>query len=152
MSREKDVSIPLILSILQEPDARRARESYLRILNVEDFDDQTVHDHLEDLVCNALMLDQTTVELNPELALVVLLMLKAGIKKQCGGQRKSRHEEMRKRTLARLGRGIKSKHVAKGESAIQAHLIAAKVVARYGRLRGLKIAENTIAREMDNAS
>jgi hypothetical protein len=98
------------------------------------------------------MLDETTIELNLELAQVVLLMLKAGIRRQCGGQRLSRHEARQKRTLARLGRRMKDELVAEGKSAEQAHLEASEKAAVVGWLRGIEYDSSTIEREMDNAS
>lgn len=143
------VSIPLLLSILQEPDGDKARERYLHVLERADFDDQLIYDTFEDLVCNAVMLNETEIEVDTELAKAILLILKCGIHRQRGGQQIPRHRERQRRTLIGLARKRKDELVADGMSAIQARLAAAEEVAAAATERGLDYSSSYIARQMD---
>jgi hypothetical protein len=151
MADQTDTEVILLLSILQEPNADKARRRYLETFGLDEIDDQTVYEAIEAKVCDAVMRKESIVEIEREIAQTMLLLLKRGIKKSKGGQRGTRAQRMSKRTLVELGGRIKKKLAKGGMSATEAHLQAADDAAEEAAQHGLKFSANYLARAMDKA-
>jgi hypothetical protein len=150
MFDQKDAVVTLLLTVLQEPDANKSRRQYLKAFGFDEINDQAIYDLVEDRVFDAISLKEPVVEIEPELAQTMLLLLKNGLKKSRGGQRNTRHHEMRKLTLVSLGRQIKAELIASGMNATQAHLQAAEEAAKEGKRRRLDFTAGYLQREMQN--
>lgn len=147
-----DANILTLMLVLEEVKPDKAREKFLRAAQIDALDDQTIHDDLEGLIYDAMISGQPTIEMDVDVAFAAFVILKRGVRRPRGGQRNSRSERLSKKALGKVARNLKGRYVKRGERATEAHLKAAAVVQRYGRLRGLEFSEETIAREMDNIS
>lgn len=147
----RDTEVLVLEAVLQEPNARRARSRYLKLFGLDEFNDQEVHDLLQDRIFDAIFHDEPTVEIERELAQRALLLVKSGMKRRRGGQKKHRWRDMQLATLVRIGRQIKAQHVADATNATQAHLQAAEDAAEEGRRHGLDYKAGYLAREMQRA-
>jgi hypothetical protein len=152
MVDDKDRETVLLMTVLQEQNAKKARRRLLTAVELDSIDDQAIYDRFEDLVLDAFMSREPVVELGREMASVMLVLLKAGIKRSRGQQRLTRQQERTKRTLVSLGRQMKAKLVADGMSATQAHLQAAEEAAKEGKRRGLRCAAGYLHRQMQTAN
>ncbi|MDH3582462.1 MAG: hypothetical protein OEM91_17785 [Hyphomicrobiales bacterium] len=151
MADKNDPQAVLLLNVLQEPDPKKAREQYCRAFEIDEIKDHAIYHLIESRVFNAILSNESTVEIEIELAQTMLLLLKNGIKRSKGGQPNSRHQELRKRTLVTLGRQIKTELIDGGMDATQALLEAADAVAAEGKSRGIEYAPGFLKREMENA-
>ena len=151
MPSKYDRDVVELLTILQDPNAQRARETYLKFCKCPHFDDRALFDQFERCVFDAIIGNDSSVEIDRSLAEALLLVLKKGIKRSRGGQPLSRHQMLRKQTLVDLGRRIKAELVDEGMSAIEAHMEAAEKVSELVKNRGPKISAGYLAREMQNA-
>ena len=138
----------LLRTALTEPNAAKARQQYLKACGIEDLDDQAVYQLFEDLVLDAIRFNEPAVELRRELAEAVLLLLKNGIRRSRGGQRRDRLRELRKRTLVSIGRETKAECIARGMNATAAHFEGAEIAADEGRNHGIRLKPEYLAREM----
>ncbi|MBZ0139086.1 MAG: hypothetical protein K8H87_04840 [Pseudorhodoplanes sp.] len=141
----------VVLAVLQEANAERARSQYLKLFGLDDINDQEVHDLFQDRMFDAIMRDEPTVEIECELAQRALLLVKSGMKRRRGGQKKDRWREMRLATLVRIGRQTKAHLVAEATNATQAHLQAAEEAAEEGRRHGLNFTAGYLGRKMQRA-
>jgi hypothetical protein len=148
MVGESDSEIVLLLNILQEPDGDKAQRMYRDAFDLPELKDQSVYELIEERVFDVIMRKAAVVELDRELALAMLLLLKRGLKRSKGGQRKTRQEILRKRALVGLAREIKARLVSAGMSATEAHLRAAEEAADEGKRHGVHFSVSYIEREM----
>lgn len=149
MVDEKDSEAILLMSILQEPNPKKARRRYVEAVALGGINDQAVYDLIEASVFDAIMRRAPVVEIDRELAQSMLLLLKNGIKRSRGGQPSTGAEKLSKSTLVALGRSIKAERVASGMSATEAHLEGAEEAAEEAARRGLKFSAEYLAREME---
>jgi hypothetical protein len=141
----------VVLAILHEANPQKARSQYLNLFELDDINDQDIHDRLQDHVFHAIMSDEPTVEIERELAECLLLLVKNGMKRPRGGRRKDRWQKMRLATLVRIGRQTKMELAARGLDATQAHLQAAEDAEEEARKHGLHYKAGYLAREMQRA-
>lgn len=137
-----------LLTTLHDRSADSARTKFLKVTKTVDISDQAIYDHALDRALDAVMHGDPTVELDTSFVLRMLLSYKGGMKRPRGGQKASRKDEIRMRTLRSMGRQIKAEHVANGESATQAHLQAADEIVEELRNHGLKYSADYLARQM----
>jgi len=148
MSQKRDSEIITLRTILQEPDARKARSQFLKAIDREEFDDQAIYDQIEHLVFGALICSDPFIEIYTRLAQIMLLMLKAGINRPRGGQKNPTYKVWQKRTLVGMALREKQRLIKNGENATQAHLAAAEYAAEEGNKRGIKYKPGYLEREM----
>ena len=102
MLDQRDSETTLLMTILQEPNADKARRRYLKAFTFDEIDDQAIYDLVEERVFDAIMRKGPVVQIERELAQTMLLLLKKGIRRSRGGQRNTRHQKLSKRTLIEL--------------------------------------------------
>jgi hypothetical protein len=146
---QKDSEAVLLITILQEPNAGKARKRYIEVLGLEGIDDQRVYELVEARVFDAIIRRTPVVEIERDLAQAMLLVLKKGIKKSKGAQPSTRVERRRKHTLVAIGRRIKAELMAGGMNATQAALQAAEEAADEGKRYGLDYSPGYLKREME---
>jgi hypothetical protein len=151
MAEKNDSQAVMLMTILQEPDAKKARDQYCKAFQIDEIKDHAVYDLLEVRVFDTILSNESTVEIETELAQTMLLLLKNGIKRSKGKQPNTRHQELRKRTLVSLARRRKAELIEGGMDATQAHLEAADEAAAEGKSHGIKYKAGYLKREMEKA-
>ncbi len=155
---------PLLLMIaLAEDDPDKAREQWLKACHLDDgedlsrcrrpeeFDEQGVHDLLLNRVRDAILGERDTVVVERELAEAALLLVKKGIKRSRGGQRRSRSQQISLDALVGAARSRKEELVGGGLSATEAHHRAAEEIAEEMAKRGVTVEPGYLSRLMANA-
>lgn len=94
-----DVEAVMLMSVLQEPNADKARARYLRIFGLDEVNDRAIYEIIEARVLDAVVRRDPVIEIECSLALAMLFVLKNGIRRSRGGQKNNWHEDLRKRTL-----------------------------------------------------
>jgi hypothetical protein len=148
MTDTYDSRAVMLLTVLQEPNADKAREQYCKAFEIDEIKDQAIYDLIEDRVFDAILRTESIVEIDIDIAPVMLLLLKNGIKRSKGGQRNTRHQERRMRALVQLGRQIKAELQDEGKDATQARLEAAEKVAEAINRYDYVLTAGYLAREM----
>jgi hypothetical protein len=120
MAEKNDSQAVMLMTILQEPDAKKARDQYCKAFQIDEIKDHAVYDLLEVRVFDTILSNESTVEIETELAQTMLLLLKNGIKRSKGKQPNTRHQELRKRTLVSLARRRKAELI-EGEAGWMQH-------------------------------
>jgi hypothetical protein len=137
------------MTALLEDDPKKARNQYLKSCELDDVDDQEVHDLFQSRVFDAIMRHEPSVEIERELAQRLLLVVKNGIKRRRGGQRNTRQQRLRKRAVVDMACAIKAKLESKGMRATDARLEAAEAASGEARKRGIEYSPSYIQREME---
>jgi hypothetical protein len=97
-----DSDTVLLMTLLQDPRARGARQLVENIYEVQGCTDRTVADVLERQITAALASGESSVELSMPLAALALSIVKAGCVRKRGGQLLSNAHAARERTLLRM--------------------------------------------------
>jgi hypothetical protein len=140
------------MTILQTADSTKRRveyNRYLKSLKIKPLDERVVFGRFDDIVFDAMIFGEDTVEISAHLAQSLLVILPDGVKKGKGGQPLARGRELRKRTFVCLAKRRKKELICKGSSATQAHLQAAEETAELARSLNMKISPDYLSREMD---
>lgn len=141
----------MLLTILQEPNANKARMRYCEVFEIDEIKDQAIYDYIEDHVLDAIMRNDSMVDIEIEWARPMLLLLKNGIKRSKGGQPIGRHRERRKRAAISFARKRKAELIEEGMSATEAHAQAAEEAAKTVNRKGHEYEAEYLAREMERA-
>jgi hypothetical protein len=140
----------MILKISNSKKRRAAFDLWLQSHDLDVLDDRALAQQLEDIVLDAIIAGDETIEISTLFAQHLLVVLQDGVKKAKGGQPLTPTEELRKKTLVNMAIKRRDNLEEEGSSSTQARLQAAEEIAGEARMiNGIKISAEYLAREMD---